>query len=406
MGEQDSAAVTPQMILDRANATAAEVESLKAENGKLRTEHDATKAALAALQDRVNKGTISLPGSEEAAKKYSVGRAVRALVTGDWSKAGVELEVHREAYKALPDSHQARTMTTATPSAGGFLIPEELATTIVPKMDAMSVCKAAGATVVRPNGWPFKVNTVTGGTTAAYAAENASVSATDLTIGQIALNPRKIGARTFMTAEQVQYGTPQTDALVLADLMLRAELLQDKWALKGSGVGGEPVGITSTTGINTNAGIDTGKLTYADIAIAIQFLEEDNVNTDGGTVILHPTQKGELFRNVNATVSSGTLANEGAAYVMGTPFMTPALFKQLTGYNLATTSQMTDGTGLFGVFKWLWMAEWGGVVIGRSDVASDGTNHAFFVDGLHLKVTKWVDSAVVLPTAFHTITSI
>lgn len=363
---------------------------------------------LLAIEKSMRKDALSLPGSEAYAKDYQMSRGIAAMFSGDWSKAGLEREVHEQMFKRLSPEMQQRIMTTLTPSMGGFLIPEEISTTLIPKLDPVSVVKKAGATVIKPNGWPYKVNKITGGTTAAYAAEGTGPSATDLTLGQVSFSPRKMSVRSVLTMEQVAYGSPQTDALIMQDFMKRLELLQDKWAIKGTGQQGEPIGILNTTGINTAAATITGsaKLSYADFSVAIQYLEEDEVISDNLSVVLHPTQKGELFRNVYATVSSGTLVNEGAAFVMNTPFMTAARFKELTGLNLFSTSQQTDGTGLVGDFSNLWLAEWGGVMITKSDIASDGTYHGIVHDVLHVKATRWCDSAVVQPVAFHTITSI
>lgn len=379
-----------------------EREALAAKQKELET-------GLAKVQEDMRRNSISLPGSETVAKDYSAGRAMRAWLTGDWSKAQLERDLHQEAWKRLDANHGARVMTTLTPSAGGFLVPEEVSTTLIPKFDAMSVCKRAGATVVNPNGYPFKINKLTAGTTAAYAAEGSSVSASDLTLGQISLSPRKIGARTVLTAEQVQFGTPQTDGVVLQDLVLRTELLQDLWALAGTGQNGQPIGITNTTGINTAAGVSTtpaDNLMWADLATAQQYLEEDNVPTVKLGFVVHPTQKAELYRNFYSTISSGTIAASGAAFIAGMPFISDAMFKSITGYDIFPTTQMTDGTAILGMFSDLWMAEWGGMVVGRSTEASDGTHHAFVDDKMHIKVTRWIDSAVIRPVSFHAITSI
>lgn len=401
-------AVTPEQLLERVNAalekakaidgTPEKIQAIEKGQAELRSIIEGMAASLRAH-------SFSLPGAENE-KKYDVGKATRAALTGNWKDAGLELDIHKQTFERLPTNAQQRVMTTLTPSAGGFLIPEEISTTMIEKLDPVSVVKKAGATIVKPSGWPFKVNKITGGTTAAYASEGSSVSASDITLGQVSLSPRKIGARSVLTMEQVQYGTPQTDAIVVNDLIKRTELIQDLWALTGSGQQGQPIGITNTTGINTTTGIKSGQLVFADLAIAMQYLEEDNVMTDKIALIAHPTQKGELFRNVNATVSSGTLANEGAAFIFGSPFITAAMFKTMTGIDIFPTTQMTDGTAIVGVFEWLWLAEFGGLVVSASDVASDGTHHAFTEDKRHLKVTRWIDSAVIQPVAFHAITSI
>lgn len=409
------------MSLEKLNEVATAVASIREALDSGRIAETKEREALAAkqkeLETRLSEAekamrekSISLPGSDSVKGKYNPGRAMRALLTDDWKGAELELDIHKETYKALRDGHQARVMTTLTPSAGGFLIPEEMFNTPIAKLDPMSVCRKNGATVVKPGGWPFKVNKITGGTTAAFAAEGVAGSASDITLSQISLSPRKNTARSILTLEQVQYGTPQTDGIVLADLQKRLDLFEDKQVMIGTGQQGQPIGIVNTTGINTVAGAKSGQLIYADLAIAIQYLEEDEVVTDNVTAILHPTNKGELFRNANATAASGTLANEGAAFIAG-PFMTAAKFKEYTGMNLATTSQLLDSSAaatiaIVGVMEWVWIADFGGMLIGKSTEATDGTYHAFTQDLMHVKATRWWDCAVVQPVAFHVITAI
>lgn len=409
------------MSLEKLNEVATAVASIREALDSGRIAETKEREALAAkqkeLETRLSEAekamrekSISLPGSDSVKGKYNPGRAMRALLTDDWKGAELELDIHKETYKALRDGHQARVMTTLTPSAGGFLIPEEMFNTPIAKLDPMSVCRKNGATVVKPSGWPFKVNKITGGTTAAFAAEGVAGSASDITLAQISLSPRKNTARSILTLEQVQYGNPQTDGIVLADLMKRLDLFEDKQVLIGTGQQGQPFGIVNTTGINTTTGIKSGQLVYADLAIAIQYLEEDEVVTDNVTAILHPTNKGELYRNANGTMASGTLANEGAAFIQG-PFMTAAKFKEYTGANLATTSQLLDSSAaatiaIVGVMEWVWIADFGGMLVSKSTEATDGTYHAFTQDLMHVKATRWWDCAVVQPVAFHVITSI
>lgn len=368
------------------------------------------------IQAEFRKNSLSLPGSEDVAKKYSIGRAMRGMLTGDWKDAGLEFEVHTQTFKRLSSQVQqrvmmdARVMTTVTPSAGGFLIPEEISTVIIPKRDTMSVCKMAGATVVKPNGWPFKVNKITGGTTAGYAAEGGSVSASDMTFDQVEFNPRKMSARSIITKEQVMYGTPQTDKLVADDIAIRLALLQDYWALRGSGASGEPLGIINTTGINTAAALTSGKLRFVDINVALAAIEADDVILDNNPVIVaHSNKKYDLYRDFSVNVASGTEANQGVVYVApgGVPIMTVAKLKEMTGLDFYSSNQLASTIAIIGGerFSKLWMAEFGGVAFSTSDIASDGTHHAFVDDKVHVKGTMWCDSAVVQAESFHVVTA-
>ena len=82
-------------------------------------------------------------------------------------------------------------------------------------------------------------------------------------------------------------------------------------------------------------------------------------------------------------------------------FRSPDLFSSEKGPGRAF-----GGTALMGEFSNLWMAEFGGILVGKSTEATDGTYHAFTADLMHVKATRWIDSAVVQAVAFHAITSV
>lgn len=396
-----------------AKAAIESIRSMKTSTDALTAENEALRNRLAAVEGKLAASSLSLPGSEDYTKKYSVTRVARALFTGNPDDAPFEREISDQTLKRLPDIVKQRVMTTVTPSAGGFLIPTEMQATLLPKFDSQAIVNQIGATVLKPSGWPYKINSITGGLTAAYAAEGGAGSASDLTFAQLNLSPRKMTARTFVTAEQVGYGTPQTDSVILDDISLRLALLRDYWALIGTG-SSMPLGLFNYSAaasptaqqIATVAGVTSGTLRFIDFAAALKKLESINVGIDGATLVCHSDLKWEMFADFNITVASGTLANQGAALWMPTGIASPQKFKELTGYNLATSTQLPTTTALVGNFKDLFIAEWGGVVLTKSDVASDGTNHAFTMDGVHLKGTLWTDMGAARPNAFCTITGV
>jgi len=398
----------------RANSTAEKVGALEAETIKLRAEVTSRDARIAEVEKKLLDQSLRLPGIGEAEKKhFSMANITRAMFSGDDSQAKLEREISDATFKALPETIKQRVMSTLLPSGGGFLIPTELDSTLLPKFDAPAIVDTLGATLLKPSGWPYKINSITGGITAAYAAEGAAGSASDMAFAQLSLSPRKMTARTFVTAEQIGYGNVQTDSVVTNDLALRLQLLRDYWALIGTGQS-MPLGLynysaassPTTQQIATVTSTTSGSLRFIDFANALKKLEAINVTIDGASLVCHPDLKWEMFADFNVTVASGTLANQGVALWMPTGIASHAKFKELTGYNLACSTQLPTTTALVGNFKDLFIAEWGGVVVTKSDVASDGTNHAFTMDGVHLKATRWTDMGAARPNAFCTITSV
>lgn len=412
------------MSLEKLNEVATAVASIREALDSGRIAETKEREALAAKQkeleerlakaeDSMRRSSISLPGSEELAKngKFSIGRAIRAMHTGNWDKAPVERDVHIQCAKLMREdaarmlTPEQRATLTTVPSAAGYLIPEELSSVVIERPHAMAVTKQLGLTVVRPNGWPFKVNKRTTGLTAYMVGENVASTASDVAVGQVSLSPRKCVARTFVTAEQLAYGNPQTDSIIGEELNLAIELKKDDMVLNGSGASGEPIGVFNTTGINTTAGIVSGRFKFHDISVAMQKIEADNVMLVNPGCVFHSDLKWELAQDIVAQFS-GQVAATDAAYVAQFPFLSPERFRQITGCNMGVSNQVATTKSIMGEWKYGWLAEFGGMVLGRSDVATDGTNNAFTQEGVHIKLTTWFDFAVVLAEAFAATTSV
>lgn len=388
--------------------------------GLEKTQEDQLKA-IKALEAEIRKFDMKLPGTRELAKsgEWNPGRAMRAFLSGDWDSAPVEREVHEQLAKRLQKKDEAlarmplemekmlRATTTLTPSAAGFLISEEIASELVARPHAQAVAKSLGATVVRPNGWPFKINKRTGGLTAYMVGENSASTASGIAVGQVALAPRKCVARSFLTQEQLAYGTPSTDAVIMEELALAIDLKQDDMAFNGLGASNEPLGIFNTASILGNSGspLVANKLRFGDIALALKAIDNANIIRANTGVAMPSDLMWEIATDLVVQYSGQTEATY-AAYQLGLPFITPEIFKTRTGCNLGVSNQIATTKAVVGEFRNLWMAEFGGVVVSRNDVATDGTNNAYTQEGVHIKMTRWFDSGVVLPSAFYAITGV
>ena len=97
------------------------------------TERTKMDETIKALEDEI--GTVKaqlteersfhLPGvavAGEAEEGFSLGKACRAIATQNWDDAGYEKEVFANT--------QAKAMSQATDTAGGFIVPEEAITRV------------------------------------------------------------------------------------------------------------------------------------------------------------------------------------------------------------------------------------------------------------------------------------
>jgi hypothetical protein len=101
-------------------------------------------------------GKIGMDDKEQ--KRYSLLRAIQAKSSGDWSKAGLELEASQAAAKLrrrdaadngfiVPDDILLRDMTTTSGSAGGYLVGTDVGP-MIQKLDNRMLVDRLGATVI------------------------------------------------------------------------------------------------------------------------------------------------------------------------------------------------------------------------------------------------------------------
>lgn len=380
----------------------------------LEAKANATNSMIEGVQRALRQGSISLPGTEDlvAKKEYSYNRLLDSIYKRDPSLAPVEHEVSQQCIKRLSGDALTRVMSTLNPSAGGFLVPEQISSTIIPKLDANLIMKSLGVTVIKPTGAPYRQLKQTGGGTASMVGELGSSSASDLSWSRVNLMPKKAQARSFVTNEQILFS--DVEQQVIADLLLRHELKKDQQIIAGSGSENEVMGIINTSAVNTINSGSTSSLLWGDLNRAEAEIATDNVLYTALGVAARPKIFATLARQLVRAVSTTQTEAEGAGFVGGYPFLSKAMFKTVTGHMMETTTQIptTSGGGgneafvIVGKFSDFMLAEFGGIVIARSEDATDGTLNAFLQDGVHIKVTSWFDGAVLQPESFCTIQDI
>jgi len=188
----------------------------------------------------------------------------------------------------------------------------------------------------------------TGGATAYWLPENGTVTATDQTVGQVALTPQRLGAATAFTLQLLaQTDNPDIESFVREDLMKVLALAKDKAALVGAGNNGEPLGIANVSGLSTSVTLaNAGTMTYAE---ALRFeLNVANSNADVG----------RLGYLTTPTVRAGTKATAEISASNANPVWKNNM---VNGYPADATLQISGAaTVFFGNWNDLILADWAG----------------------------------------------
>lgn len=361
---------------------------------KLRQENATLNARLEEIENKARPTRVTVPGLEDEKTKFSFFRAINAIKSRDWSNAGFEKEVFDATSKAMA--------ALGAGSAGGYIVPTIYIAELIELLRADSVVVASGATILPDlQGSPIQIPKQTAGSTAYWVGENAAITSSDLTLGQITMTPKKIGALVKLSNTLIRLSNPAAEALVRRDIALSLALKIDYTALHGGGAS-EPTGVAATSLINTVAiGSAGGDATFDHLIDMEYALAEDNALRGNLGYIFHPAIR-RKFLKTKVTMYSGQTS--GQQYLI--PPMNESVLQGYLGYPYKMTTQIpinltkTSGTDLTEIFFANWseliLGQWGGMQI----MASNETSDSFEKDQTWVRILQEMDIAVRHPESF------
>lgn len=368
------------------------VETLKTGQAEVVKTQTALGHRMTAVESKVFGEAYSLPGSNEGKDKdkFSFSKAIYAINTGQWEHAQFEKEIF--------DQMRKKQMSTGTGSAG-YLVPEQQMTQLIEMLRANTVVMQMGATVLSglvgsPVSWPRQLT----GATAYWVGENAAITPSVATVGQLTMTPKKVAALVKMSNELSLLSNPSAEAMVRRDIALALALAIDLAALRGSGNTNQPLGIANTPSINTfEIGNDGGVFSWDHANGMEGVLDDDNALRGNLGFVMNPKTKRLLKRQKVAQFSGDT----GGQYVV-LPTISDTMLRDLLGYDFGTTTQipvnLTKGgsTGVcsevyFANWSELLIGMWSGLEIAASNVAGDSTGGAFSSDQLWIRAIQRMD---------------
>ena len=354
------------------------------------------EARIAEIEKQITPRKVHLAGLEDE-QPFSFFRAIEAIKSGDWSNAGFEKEVFTEARKRTPMG------ALGGGPAGGYIVPPIYIAEIIALLMAESVVAALGATFLPGlTGSPVTIPRQSAGSTGYWVGENVAITESALTLEQISLTPKKVGALVKLSNTLIRLSNPAAEALVRNDIALAIALQIDLKSLRGLGSSSQPTGINHTASINTVAiGTNGGDLSWDNLIDMEYALAADNALRGKLGYCFHPSIRRKLLKTKVAQYSGDT----GGAYYVSPP-VTETTFQSWLGYPYKMTTQIpidltkAAGTALtevyFGNWADLLIGQWGGMEI----MASQETSDSFEKDQTWVRILQEVDLAVRHPESF------
>lgn len=203
-------------------------------------------------------------------------------------------------------------LESGTQTAGGYTVPTPIASEFIDRLRAASVFVEAGARTVMLGGGTTRIVRLDTDPTATWRAENGSIGDSDITVGSVNLTPKSLSTLVKVPYELL------SDSVNIAEILLRALTMSlalelDRAALFGSGSGNEPLGLFSTSGINSVSMGTNGATpaSYDDMLDMMYELEMDNARAPTAA-IWHP-RTARTYRKLKDTQNNPLMAPEPIA---------------------------------------------------------------------------------------------
>jgi len=243
-----------------------------------------------------------------------------------------------------------KTMNATTGSEGGFTVETE----VLPMIDIlrnMAVLNQLGIRELNGLQGNLSIPRKITASVAAFLAETAGLSATDLAFNQLLLSPKRIGSQVNYSKQLLLQSNEAINSLVTGDMGETLALEIDNQGLQGDGTGSTPTGIVNTSGV--------GNVTFTTTATWPKVVEFEtttataNALRDAINYVTTPAVKGAWKTIVKESGQAIYLWGDG---------------DQVNGYPGWASNQVAGNLVIFGNFRDLILANWGVLDITVDDI--------------------------------------
>jgi HK97 family phage major capsid protein len=299
----------------------------------------------------------------------SFDRYLRGLATGNWD--GAEHE---------------RALSEGTLTAGGHLVPTPLSSRVIDLARNQTRVFQAGAITVPMTAQTLKLARLTGESSPAWKAENAAITAADMTFDSVTFTARTLVRLVTLSVELFEDADPSSEDVIARSFAAQLALELDRVALRGSGTAPEPRGVLNTSGITTTThGVNGANITNYDWLIDAAGAVLAN-NFEPNAHIVAPRTVTSLAKLKEATTN---------AYLAPPASLLPRLPTKQIPINL-TVGTSTDASEIY-------TGQWDQLMIGiRTSFSLQFLRERFLADNLQYAFLAYLRADVQLaqPAAF------
>jgi HK97 family phage major capsid protein len=238
-----------------------------------------------------------------------------------------------------------RAQNVGSGPAGGFTVETQFGP-LIELLRNRTVLGRLGITILDGLVGDFVMPVQTGGAVAYWVSETGAITDSEATFGQKAMVPHRLGASIPFTMQFIAQTSLSAEAFIRNEMDIVLALKKDLAGLLGTGLGGEPLGVANTPGINATVTY-SGAAAWADVVEHETGIAVDNADIGSMGFVLDAATVGKW-----KTILKDSVA--GAGYLIG---------DQMTanGYPVERSNQISAAhQSFFGVWSQLMLGMWAG----------------------------------------------
>lgn len=313
--------------------------------------------------------------NDKEVKNFSMMRAIHALANPTDRKAQEAAAFEFECSRAAADQYGT--------TAQGIMLPADVLRTwnkrdlnssdeselftddfrggdFIDSLRNASSVMSAGARMLGGLSGDVKIPKKTAAASAAWiATEGGDATEQEMTVGNVSLSPKTLGAFTDVTRQLLIQSSLDVESLIRDDLTKAMAIAIDKAGLEGTGALGQPTGILNTTNVNTVTAFAAANPTFAEVVTLETAVAEANA-LNGNLAYILPAAMNGALKTTAKDAGSGQFVSAGG---------------QINGYNAIVSNQATSGNLYFGNFDDLLIGMFGGldIVVDPYTASKSGT---------------------------------
>lgn len=303
-----------------------------------------------------NKTSVPKDGAEREAHDEIIKRA-NEFPGGIHTSEGFHFPSNAPtpAYHARmgSDGRIHRDMLASNFASGGALVAPQMVLPIIELLRNLIVLEKCGITSMGGLMGNVLIPRQEASTTGQSVAEGAALAAYDQVLGQVRLEPKRIGSTQNYSRLLLLQSSPDVEAFIRDDHFKVLAILEDALGITGDGAGSQPTGILNAVGINSI--IFGAAATYAKIVSMETAIRKLNVY-DPISFISTSSARGTL-RVAPETLTGSTVVSGSTAAI----WKANGDSETVLGRPAFDTQQVPGDKLIAGAFRHLIKGQWGGL---------------------------------------------